>query len=326
MFNITHRFIRTLALAALFTIPLSLGLAPSVSAGPINLGGTADYAVVGVGGDVNITSDFQIYQSATVINGNVAEGPYTLLTHGIDSTVNGRWDYDLTDADPSQNGYTGNVTGGFHQINLAPVAADARAAALAGSLFAPTQTYAKLDQFDGVSSINGTAGVNVIRITGDSSVKISLTLTGTATSSFIFQFTSATTAGHDVLSLSGMTMNIGAINPDNIYWVFNGNGGDVNINAMADNQTVYGNFIAPDRNITSDHGNVVGRLIGGGSLYGQRLLSIHSGSHVTTPGGQVPDGGSTLALLGMALVGLGLVRFRRGHTLTEPIGNRSLER
>jgi hypothetical protein len=243
-----------------------------------------------------------------VINGNVAEGPYTTLTHGIDSTVNGRWDYDLTDSDPSANGYTGTVTGGFHQINLSGVAADARAAAAAGAAFAPTQTFTSLNTFDGVGSINGTTGVNVIRITGDSAVKISLTLSGTATSSFIFQFTSPTTAGHTILSLSGMTMNIGSINPDNIYWDFNGLGGDVSITSMAAVQTVYGNFLAPDRNILSDHGIVLGRLIGGGS---GSLPSIHSGSEITTPGGAVPDGGSTLALLGMALVGLGLVRFRR---------------
>jgi hypothetical protein len=71
-------------------------------------------------------------------------------------------------------------------------------------------------------------------------------------------------------------------NPDNIYWDFNGLGGDININAMAVGQTVYGNFLAPDRNITSDHGIVLGRLIGGGS---GTLLSIHSGSEINYPAG-----------------------------------------
>src|SRR6266704_5672933 len=112
----------------------------TVWAAVIDLGSAANYAVVGVGGSVSIQSDFEIYQSATVINGNVAEGPYTTLTHGIDSTVNGRWDYDLTDANPAAAGYTGNVTGGFHQLNLAGVAADARAASTAAAAFAPTQT------------------------------------------------------------------------------------------------------------------------------------------------------------------------------------------
>ena len=79
------------------------GLAPSVSAGPINLGGAADYAVVAVGGSAGpplVQSHLKLYQSATVVNGNVAEGPYTSLDHGIDATINGRWDYDLTDINP----------------------------------------------------------------------------------------------------------------------------------------------------------------------------------------------------------------------------------
>jgi hypothetical protein len=284
---------------ALTTIGLYLGAVSSVFAGPLNLGSDADYAVVGVGGSVSIQSNFEIYQSATVINGNVAEGPHTTLTHGIDATVNGRWDYDLTDADPSAVGFTGTVTGGFHQIDLSGVAADARAAAAAGALLTPTQTFASLNAFDGTGSIVGNGGLNVIDITGTSALKISLTLTGTAADSWVFQFTdSTTTAGHNVLSLSGMTMNIGSINPDNIDWVFNGVGGDLNITSMAAGQTVYGNFIAPDRNILSDHGIVDGRLIGGGS---GTTLSIHSSSEIT----QVPEANTTLLLLvGTALVGL----------------------
>ena len=56
--------------------------------------------------------------------------------------------------------------------------------------------------------------------------------------------------------------------------------------------------IAPDRDVLSDHGIIDGRLIGGGS---GNLLNVHSGSEITST---VPDGGSTLALLGAALVGL----------------------
>jgi hypothetical protein len=78
-----------------------------------------------------------------------------------------------------------------------------------------------------------------------------------------------------------MTMNlIGGIQPGNIYWNFKGAGGDVVINSMGQGQTVYGNFLAPDRNLTADHATVLGRLIAGGS---GSSLSIHSSSKVTTP-------------------------------------------
>jgi hypothetical protein len=290
------------SLAMLATVICAV-LAPSVFAVSVDLGSAANYAVVGVGGTVSVQSDYEIYQSATVINGNVAEGPHTTLTHGIDATVIGRWDYDLTDANPSASGYTGNVTGGFHQLDLSSVAADARSASASAAALTATQTFASLDQFDGVGSINGTSGLNVIRVTGDSALKISLSLIGTPTSTFVFQFTSPTTAGHDVLSLSGMTMNIGTINPDNIFWDFNGAGGDLNINAMAAGQTVYGNFLAPDRNITADHAIVLGRLIGGGN---GSSLSIHSSSQITN----VPEPGvSSLLLVG--IVFSGVILFRR---------------
>lgn len=282
----------TVATAGLFLSPV-----PSVFANVIDLGSAAGYAVVGVGGSVMIQSDFKLYQSATVINGNVAEGPPTTLDHGIDATVHGRWDYDLTDANPAASGYTGNVTGGFHQVDLSGVAADARAASAAAAAFAPTQIFSSLSNGQ---TIIGNAGVNVIRITGDSTIKTFLTLQGTATSTFIFQFTSATTAGHSVLTLSGMTMNlVGGVQANNIYWNFNGHGGDINVTSMAVGQKVYGNFLAPDRNITVDHGIVLGRLIGGGS---GSLLNIHSGSMVSSPPPSVPDGGSTLFLFSMAVV------------------------
>src|SRR5258705_3061635 len=73
------------------------GLASSMHADPVDLGGAADYAVLGVGGTPSIISDFSVYQSATVIIGNVGMGPYTKLTHGIDCTIDGRFDYDFTD-------------------------------------------------------------------------------------------------------------------------------------------------------------------------------------------------------------------------------------
>jgi len=73
-----------------------------------------------------------------------------------------------------------------------------------------------------------------------------------------------------------MTMTLtGGVLADNIVWNLNGLGGDVVISSGA---LVYGNFLAPDRQLVSDHGTVAeGRLIAGGS---GTLLSVHSGSRV----------------------------------------------
>ena len=61
-----------------------------------------EYAVLDIGGSTTVDSGLQIYQSATVINGNVGEGPNTLVTHGIDATINGRFYFD-TATDTSSN-------------------------------------------------------------------------------------------------------------------------------------------------------------------------------------------------------------------------------
>lgn len=300
MYLIKNKKTRPVAIASII-VAVVLSLGSSLSAQVVNLGSAADYAVVGVGGSVNIQSNFKLYQSATVVNGNVAEGPHTTLGHGIDATVNGRWDYDLTDADPSASGYTGNVTGGFHQINLAGVAADSRAASTAAAALVPTQTFSSLS--DGQTIVGG-AGLNVIKITGDSTIKTFLDIQGSASSSFVFQFTSSTSAGHDILSLSGMTMDLlGGVQAGNIFWDFNGTGGDVSISAMADNQLVYGTFLAPDRNFLGDHANILGRVIAGGS---GTLLNIHSGSNITN----VPEIPTTSALL-LGFASLGAVGFLR---------------
>ena len=47
-----------------------------------------------------------------------------------------------------------------------------------------------------------------------------------------------------------------------------------------------------------DHGIVNGRIIGGGS---GTFVSIHSGSEINGPPPQVPDTGSTFALLSVGL-------------------------
>ncbi len=190
------------------------------------------------------------------------------------------------------------ISGGVHQIDLSGVVANARSASAAAAALAPTQTFSTLSEGQ---TIVGSAGLNVIRITGDVTLKTSLNITGSASSAFVFQLTSSTADGHDVLSLSGMTMNLsGGVLADSILWNLNGLGGGVDIQAMADGQTVFGTFLAPDRDILSDHGIIDGRLIGGGS---GNLLNVHSGSEITAPS-TVPDGGSTLTLLGAALLGL----------------------
>ena len=263
-----------------------LALAGNSEANAISLGTAANYAVLGVGGAVNF-SDFEVYQSGTVVKGNVGMGPHSELTHNIDATITGNFDYDLTSTLNGKS--TSGVQGSVRQIDMSGVVADARNASTTAAGLAPTQTFATLSEGQ---TIVGGAGLNVIRVTGDVSIKTALTIQGPSNSEFVFQFTSPTADGSDVLNLSGMTMMLtGGLDVRNLTWDLNGLGGGININAGS---IVYGNFLAPDRDILGDHANVLkGRLIGGGS---GNLLSLHSTSFVTAS-----EGGSTFLMLSMGI-------------------------
>jgi hypothetical protein len=279
-------------------------------ASTVNLGQAANYAVLGIGGTVAVQSDFEVYQSGTVVNGNVGVGPFTTWTHGMDATINGRIDYDLTDSAPI---VTGTVTGGVHQINMAPIVADARNASTAAAALSPTQTFSTLS--DG-QTITGNGGLNVIRVTGDVGLSgggTTLHLVGTSADEFVIQLTAADGPSAHTLTLSGVTMDLnGGLTAGNIFRNMDGVGGGIVISSGA---TVFGTFLAPDRGILSDHGDILGRLIGGGGADSHsNSVSVHSGSEVTSPGPAVPLppalwGG--LALIGM-IGAAGLINRRRG--------------
>jgi choice-of-anchor A domain-containing protein len=253
-------------------------LVPSTFASVVNLGSAGNYAVVGVGGTVAIQSDFEIYQSATVINGNVAEGPYTTLTHGIDATVNGRWDYDATDLPaPPSLGSGGTVTGGFVQKNMSTVSSDAISASTTAHGLAATMS---LDTLANGDVITLASGLNVIQINHRISISgggSTLTLNGQADSSVVFQLLSS---GEGVdLNFSGTTMILNGITPGNIVWNLDGLSAQKNDVTISSGATVYGIFLAPQRNVVIDHGHVTGAVIGGGQS-SDPGLSIHSSSTI----------------------------------------------
>jgi Ice-binding-like len=282
------------------------------SASTINLGQAANYAVLGIGGTVAVQSDFEVYQSATVVNGNVGMGPYSAWTHGIDATINGRVDYDLTDSAPT---VTGTVTGGVHQINMAPIVLDARNASTAAAALVPTQTFSTLTSGQ---TITGSGGLNVIRVTGSvglSGGSSTLHLVGGPSDEFIFQLVVAQAPSAHSLTLSGVTMDLaGGLTANNILWDMNGTGGGIVISSGA---TVYGTFLAPDRGIEVDHGNLLGAVMGGGGTDSHsNSVSVHSSSQITAPppGSGIPEP-SSFALLGAGslLLGVSSGSRRRRH-------------
>lgn len=258
----------------LIALCVCLMLVGPVSAAPVpSLGSAEDYAVLAIGGTSNSNrTELSVYQSNTVIDGNVGAGPFTVWGHDIDATVNGRVDYDFSDSPPSVSG-KGTVTGGVNQRNMSGPVNDALAASAAFAALTPTQTFSSLSENQ---VIVGNGALDVIRVTGMVALKQGLTLEGNSSDFFVFQLTTGA-SGH-VLTLSGMTMTLlGGVTADHIVWSLAGKGGDIVINAGA---KVYGTFLAPYRNITVDHGDITGRVIGGGN---GGFVKVHSSSHIVTP-------------------------------------------
>src|SRR5881394_2104563 len=79
---------------------------------------------------------------------------------------------------------------------------------------------------------------------------------------------------------TGVHINLlGGLSAGNVVWNMNGIGGGIVISSGA---VVPGIFLAPDRGITVDHGNVDGKIIGGGGAESHsNYVSIHSSSQVS---------------------------------------------
>jgi hypothetical protein len=264
---------------------------------PYSLGQAGNYAVLGLGGISSAHGQIEVYQSATIVNGNVGAGPYADWTHGIDATINGRVDYDTTDSAPI---VTGTITGGLHQIPMAGPVVDARNASTSyAGLAATIITGGIADN----AIIIGNGGLNVIRITNAMTLKTTLTLQGTASDSFVFQLTSSDAVSAKTLTLSGLAMTLtGGLTPGNVLWDLNGLGGQV---VISSGSVVQGIFLAPDRGVQVDNASITGAVLGGGGYQDSHsnLISVHSSSTINFV--TIPEPGVA------SLLGLGFLFFHR---------------
>src|ERR1043166_4070855 len=59
----------------------------SQAALPYTLGQAGSYAVLGLGGISSAHGQIEVYQSATIVNGNAGPDPYADRTHGVPATI-----------------------------------------------------------------------------------------------------------------------------------------------------------------------------------------------------------------------------------------------
>jgi hypothetical protein len=306
MFNIMQRFIRTLALAALFTLPL-LPL-QRVMAGFI-LGGGEDYALLFQGAGNNTLQITNV-----TINGNVGVAGTGQATDSGPSIINGRIDFAAANTGQFSNNNGSNViTGGVH--------------------YSVAAVQNAMDYVNSLSQmINGDVGAsraisNGTVISTTSGTQTVFTINGQMV--HVYNASSVTNGGGDTLTINGSATDLVAINlgplgniqfhggilftggigADNVIFnVGDGNfvthtgGSSLDINNNGGTAGLaQGIFLDPNGAISVVNADVFGRVFGGDAHDFQYV----SGSTITMPpGGSVPDSGSAVALLGLALAGI----------------------
>ncbi len=305
MFNITQRFIQTLALAALFTIPL-VPLQPVMA---FDIDGGSDYAILfeGAGGN-------QMSVTNVTVNGNIGIGNTGTYTDSGPSTVSGRVDFSDTVTSRFQSNNSANTYDGGQ--SSPPYVGTFGVAAVTTALNNLTALNTTLGAESGTNVAIGTGGGQTLTV--NASVGI---IHG---SDSVFNVTAFNTTNGNTLTIVGdgvhsVVLNIGfSVNFNNqvslvgltgdqvLYNFVGGNnltgGPTLQINDNGHNHPenlVQGDFLDPNGAISVTNTNLLGRVFGGDT----HDIQIVSGDTINTPT-TVPDGGSAVALLGIALAGL----------------------
>jgi hypothetical protein len=300
MFNSTQNFIRTLALAAIFTLS---ALAAQRATAAFILGGGENYAILfqGTGGNT-------LQVTNVTVNGNVGVASTGKMTDSGPSTINGRIDFSAADTGQFSNNNGSNViTGGVH--------------------YSVPAVQSAMDYVNSLSQmINGDAGTAVAITNGtvlNASSGTTYVVNGQTVQ--VFNATSFTNSNVAGLTINGTASDLVAINlgplgniqfhggitftggigADNV--IFNVGDGDFSTHTGGSSLDINNNggvaglaqgiFLDPNGAMDSTNADVFGRMFGGDSHDFQYV----SGSTITSPPSQVPDPGSTVLLMGLGL-------------------------
>jgi hypothetical protein len=250
--------------------------------------GTTDFALngpgttvgnVGVGPTGKLSLDSSNGNPATAIRGNVYLATGSSITH------------------PQQ--VQGNVVKGADAL-LSKAAADAKAAASTFAALSPTNSIKSIDNSTGV--INGTAGVNVLNITGLNLNQATLTLNGPKGGQFVINDSGAFVLNSGVINLAG------GLTASDVVFNLTGTSPDVHSSGGGNSSVLNGILLAEQRNIAFAPGLINGEAISGGAT-----IHFVSGAEVNQlpapPAPTVPTAATAPEPASVLLVGLGLPAF-----------------
>jgi len=298
-FRVPGRLGRALKLARQARLWTALGLlavAPSLRAQLINLGDAANFAGLELGSSV-----FTISKNTTIVNGNVGVDSNQDLSFSGGGTINGS----IYGGDGTSFAISGSpsISGGTFtnsSLVLQAVADATSAASYYAGLAANESVSASI--FSNGGTITGSGGLNVIDVTGGINLSRStLTLSGTASDTFVINVTGGIDLSRSNIVLSG-------INPDQV--LFNLAGTGTELTTTGDSDTA-GIFLAANGGINLSGGTHDADFISGGSMIWQSGVTVTQATSLISP---VPEmGRSAMAAAGggfLLIFGLSL-RLRR---------------
>ena len=290
--------------SALAIITFFLGGTEFAHATGFTLGGASDYAVLyeGIGNhNLQITN--------VTVNGNIGVGN-SLFTGQVQyngpGAINGRVDFSAANSGQFHNNNGTNVgpTSVNYSVGAVTTAlnfVNALSTTLGGEVGAPITINGNqtLNASSG-TVINGDVVFNVTSYTeGDGNV---LTINGDGLHNVVLNLA---VSGNPQL---GGDVILNGLSPDQVLWNYTGtNNLSLNNNASSFPfpDAFMGVILAPNAAISLTNANLLGRVFGGDSSD----MQIVSGTTIKVP--SVPDGGSTVSLLGIATLGLGLIQSRK---------------
>lgn len=227
-------------------------------------------------------ADIDIGSAATTITGNVGLGPYSFGT-AEKATINGNLYVDSTSTTSIHPDLVHGNT--FTSQNLNGPVSDAFAASNFFHSLAPNQTYGDVT---GNFTFSGGPGRSVISLSSVNT-QATLTISGSASSQFIFNITNGFILNGGIIQLTG------GVTADNVLFNLVGTGNGVTIDKPVGDAA--GIFLAPLRDIILDKATLEGAIIGGGGGNG---LTVHSGANLI---GVIPEPPTYLAgLLAIAVL------------------------
>jgi hypothetical protein len=289
--NNMKKLLSAMAVAAALVAPLK------THAVSVNLGAAGDFTILALeGGTLSINSATSIIGDVGV-GKNVTTSQYQKVDNEdgnilVHSTALASFNANFNTANVVFTTGHGIQTGAAVDTKLQDANTDAlNAAATYAALIPAVSSANDLGSPNDISiSVTGGGGQNVYRL-GDANFNSdTLTINGGSSDTFIFDVTGNFDFSQSQIVLNGVT-------PDQVLFNFlTGSSGHVDVNK--DTTVFNGTILAPDAPIIYHNpATFTGRIIGSD-------ITLHSDFNITGPGGEVPDAGSTLALMG---IGLGLL-------------------